>query len=343
MENLTEREKSVLWAIIQSYMVSPEPVGSGSIAKMSNFDISPATIRNVMADLEESGYLTHPHTSAGRIPTDKAYRIYVNSILSEDGINPAKLDAEALSLEREPASIEELLKQTTRFLSRKSHNMGIISAPKINFVTLKHIEFIRLKKQHILAIIIGESGLVENKVINTEEDILQGELDKVRNFINESFHGSTLPEIKRKLREMLLEDKRNFDELVEKAMKLSNLMFSFSGEGEIYYDGTSNLIEEPEFSGTEEMKKLLSAFEEKSLILKILDKCLAANGVTIYIGAEASIGEMADLSIIAATYKKGDKAIGTLGVLGPKRMNYSMVIPIVNYTAKTVSELLTQS
>ncbi len=342
MSNLTAREEKILFSVIQSYVKTPDPVGSRSLAKNYRFNISPATIRNVMADLEDKGYLSHPHTSAGRVPTDKAYRLYVNKILkSSFNINNGSVSNDLKRIWSGPDAsrlgINDILKFTSRYLSNKSNNIGVVMLPIIGQGTLKQIEFIKIDRKKILAVIVDESGFVENRVINSDVNYTPTELEHIRNFLNRSFRGYSLVEIKHLLEERMLEEKKRFDKIVDKAMKMWKLAFEPGSGSDIYYHGTSNILEEPEFSHVEELKILLKAFEEKSSILKLLNKCLDEKGVAIYIGSESTIAEMDDMSIIASSYFTGEKTMGTLGIVGPKRMNYFELIPLVDLTAKIIT------
>lgn len=342
MQDLTQREENILFAVIQSYIRTPEPVGSRSVAKIYKFNLSPATIRNVMSDLEDKGYLTHPHTSAGRMPTDKAYRLYADTILNgspdiSNSVVPKDLSRLWAGQAGDKLGVNEILKFTSRFLSSKSNNIGVVMLPLTGHATLKQIEFIKINREKVLAVIVGESGYVENKVISCDVEYTVSELEHIKNFLNQTFSGYSLIEIKISLEKMMLEEKRRFDKIVDKSMAMCKLAFEDEESSDIYYHGTSNIIEKPDFADVEELKILLKAFEEKSSILKLLNKCLEEEGVAIYIGAESTIEKMDDISIIASTYSTGENSQGTLGIVGPKRMNYSELIPLVAVTAKIIT------
>ncbi|OGL39656.1 MAG: heat-inducible transcription repressor HrcA [Candidatus Schekmanbacteria bacterium GWA2_38_9] len=345
MEELSIRNKQILKAVITSYVSTAEPVGSRTITKKFKLDLSPATVRNIMSDLEEMGFLSHPYTSAGRVPTNKAYRFYVDSILSENVFNsqlPIQFQfGDELKESNEAVNVEDIMKRISHRLSQISNQVGIILAPKFSFTTFKHIEFINLREKRVLAIFVTKSGMIQNKLIKFDEDLSQDTLDKITRYLNEQFQGMTLCEIREKLREMMLEEKRLYDKLVARALTLSSLAFSNAEEEEIYFDGTANILNQPEFSDVEEMKRIFAAFEQKNLLLQLLDKCVNSKGMQIFIGTENPVKEIQDLSIVTSVYKSGDRVLGTLGIIGPTRMDYSQIIPLVSCTAVLMSNLFT--
>ena len=348
MEELNERSKQILETVISSYIATAGPVGSRTIIKRSNINLSPATVRNIMSDLEEMGFLSHPHTSAGRVPTDKAYRFYVDSILkriASEGEFPLSLNTdEELKENRETMNVENIMKWTSHYLSQFSNYIGIIIAPKFSSTIFQHIEFINLRKHQILAIFVTKSGIVQHKVIKNDEDLPQDALDKITKYLNEKFQGMALQDIRMELEEMMAEEKRTYDRLVEKAYYLGRLAFLSPEEEEIYFDGTANILSQPEFfNNVDEMKRIFSTLEQKSLLLRILDKCLDSDGMQIFIGSESPVKETHGLSFITSVYKSRERVLGTLGVIGPKRMDYFQIIPLVNYTANLLSKLFTEA
>lgn len=343
-ENLAEREQHVLFAVIGEYIATAEPVGSRTIARKYEFGLSPATIRNIMSDLEEIGLLLQPHTSAGRIPTDKGFRVYV------DHLEHTRQAFEKLS----SSSIEEvlhgetelgtLMKKATEILSALSKQAGVFLAPNLRSMICRHIDFIKLNNSQVLVIFISESGMVHKRTIRLDRDISQDILDKISKLITTELMGLSLSEIRKKLLQMMKTEKAQFDELLSRAIQLSQEFFSDDvEESELYVGGTLNMMSQPEFADVEKMKVLFKTFEEKRLLIDILDKCLDENGeqVKVIIGNENPIVSTQDLSFVISSYKSGERTLGVVGVVGPKRMNYMHVIPIVEHTAKTVSRLLT--
>lgn len=344
-EKLDERQSQILMAVVCNYIATADPVGSRTIARKYRFGISPATIRNIMADLEEMGFLIQPHTSAGRIPTDKGFRFYVDQIeQSRKSLDEAEVFniEEALHTEIE---LGHLMKKTTDLLSRLSQQAGLVLAPNLESMVCRHIDFIKLTHSQVLVIFISESGLVHKRVILLDEDIFQDTLDKISKLITTELMGLSLAKIRSKLFKMMKTEKAQFDKLLARAIKLSQQFFSEETEdSELYVGGTFNMMNQPEFADIEKMRILFKAFEEKRLLIYILDKCIEEDDedVRVIIGEENDVEDMRDLSFVISSYKYGERALGVVGIIGPKRMNYTQVIPIVGHTAKAVSRLLTE-
>ena len=337
---LTERDRKVLQAIIMDYIQTAQPVGSRIVSKKSKMGLSPATIRNVMADLEEIGFLVQPHTSAGRVPTDRAFRFYVDSILNMRRLIPEEREQIEKSLQEESLGINEIMKRTSHLLSLLSRQTGVILAPRFGSKIFKHIEFIKLRDKRLLVIIVSKTGEVQNKVIEADEELYQDELDKYGRYLTEIMGGLSLTEAKHKIMEELKKEKVLFDKLMYRALQLSQKALEDEGEGNLFIEGTTNIMQSPEFADMEKMRVLIQAFEEKTKIVKLLDKALSAQGIQIFIGAENELNEMVNCSIVTAPYSKENFTLGTLGVIGPTRMDYSSIIPIVDYTARIVGKIL---
>jgi heat-inducible transcriptional repressor len=339
-ENLTERDRKVLQAIIRDYIQTAQPVGSRIISKKSQMGLSPATIRNVMSDLEEMGFLVQPHTSAGRVPTDRAFRFYVDSILNMRRLSSAEREKIEKSLQEENLDINEIMKRASHMLSLLSKQTGVVLAPRFGSKIFKHIEFIKLREKRILVIIVSKTGEVQNKVIEADEELHQDELNKYGKYLTEIMGDLTLAEAKRKIMEEMNKEKVLFDNLMYRALQLSQKALEDEGEGNLYIEGKTNMMQSPEFADLEKMRALIEAFEEKSKIVKLLDKALSIHEIQIFIGAENELHEMIDCSVVAAPYSKENYTLGTLGVIGPTRMDYSSIIPIVDYTARIVGKIL---
>ncbi|PID57267.1 heat-inducible transcription repressor HrcA [candidate division KSB3 bacterium] len=341
---LEKRQRKILIAVVCSYISSAEPVGSRTIARKYDFGISPATIRNIMADLEESGFLAQPHTSAGRVPTDKGFRFYVDhlkhSLQSLEHITSFNIE----DILHNEAEIGNLMKKTTDLLSRLSHQAGLMLAPNLKNTVCRHIDFIKLNNSQTLVIFISESGHVHKRVIRLGEDISQDTFDQMSRLITNELMGLSLTKIRSKLMDMLSAEKIKFDALYARAVKLSQQFFDEEvDESELYLGGTFNMMNHPEFADIEKIKALFQAFEEKRILLSIIDKCLEEEleGAKVIIGEENSVVDMQDLSFVLSSYNYGERLLGVVGVIGPKRMDYTQVIPMVEYTAKTISRLLT--
>jgi heat-inducible transcriptional repressor len=336
---LTEREAKVLKIVVDEYINTSNPVGSRYIAKNSDINLSPASIRNIMADLEDKGFIKHTHTSSGRVPTDLGFRYYVDQfvVLDKSVINKIK-DIENVS----PQNMDYLFKEISKKLGEVSHSIGFVVSPKLNTMYLKHIEFIKLNKENILCIIVTKSGIVHNLIIRVDKKYTESELLVVSNYLNTHFINKSLLEIKQKLFNDMSEKKQHFDEVFQNVKYLAEKFLSNSDfGGEIVSYGTQNIINLPEFRDSESLKKLLAFFEEKTLIYEIVEKCIKEPTVKIFIGSEITDSN-SDLSLVTKPYKRDDKIIGTLGVIGPKRMRYPEIIPIVDYTAEIISKLLSE-
>jgi heat-inducible transcriptional repressor len=339
-QTLTDRDREVLEAIITDYIQTAEPVGSRTVSKKSEIALSPATIRNVMADLEEMGFLTQPHTSAGRVPTDRAFRFYVDSILEVRKLTLVDRDRIEMGFQDEGMDKNEIMKRASSLLSLLSRQTGVILAPRFGSNIFKHIEFIKLREKTILVIIVCKSGEVQNKLIESDEHMSQDELDKYSRYLTEIMGGLNLVEAKRKILDEMKKEKVLFDKLMYRALQLSQKALEDEGGGDLYIEGKTNILQSPEFSDLEKMRTLLQAFEEKTKIVKLLDKALLAEGMQIFIGAENEFNEMKDCSVIAAPYSRENFTLGTLGIIGPTRMDYPGIIPIVDYTARIVGKIL---
>jgi len=337
---LNQRSKKVLRAVVQSYINTAEPVGSKTIAEKFDFGLCSATIRNIMAGLEELGYLTQPHTSAGRVPTDKGYRFYVNSLRAEPE-SPSVLKGFHSRLEVK-RDLNDLMQETSRMLSFMSHYLGVVLAPKWSETIYKKIEFIKLKGKRILLIFITEEGIVQNRIIDSEEELSQKDLSRIAEFLNRRLRGFPLKEVRQKLEEEIREDRAYCNRIIANALKLYYHMLDIEQKGNLYIGGMTEVFDLSDFSDIVKIKKIFKAIEDKHLLIRLLDIAMETEGIQVFIGSENPCIEMHDCSMITSTYREKERVIGTLGVIGPKRMNYREVISIVDYTAKLLSRILTE-
>jgi heat-inducible transcriptional repressor len=336
---LTERSRHILGAIIEDYILTAEPVGSRTVSRKHELALSPATIRNVMADLEDMGFLASPHTSAGRVPTDKAYRFYVDSLLEVRNVAREEQEEIRKRCSLTGRDLGEALRETSRMLSSLSRNIGIVVAPRFSANFFRHIEFIKLGERRLLAILVSQSGTVQNKIIETEEDLRSADLVQMSNYLNHLLRGLTIAQVKEKILGEMQSDKTRYDAMLVQALEFSRQTLTDT-DAEVFIGGQANMLEQPEFSDIGRMKDIFRAFEEKGQLLGLLDRCMDAQGIHIYIGEESHLSQMAGMSLITATYMTGRNTLGVLGVIGPTRMGYAKVIPIVDYTAQLVSRLL---
>ncbi len=342
MNVLDERSRKILWAVTKSYIASNGPVGSRTVTRKYSFALSPATIRNTMADLEELGYITQPYTSAGRIPTERGYRLYVNSILKKHTLAKNKRKRLLKQLSDNLPSIEKdvykLIKEVvSKTLSALSHYLGVATPPKEEDIILKRIEFLKHDREKVFGILISEEGIIKNKIIYLEELFTQKQLNKIARYLNNELTGLTLGEIRTKIISQISREKTICNELIINALMLCKKLIEWETEnmfhvGEI--SGTANL---PDFANMKQIKELFRAIEDKHLMVKP-----GSEGVQVLIGSENTISEMKELSMVGSTYNDGNRTLGTIGVIGPTRMDYEIVIPIVDLTAKTLTQILSE-
>ncbi len=336
---LEERNKKVLQAVIDSYIATGIPIGSHVLARRYDFGVSSATLRNIMAELEEMGYLTHPHTSAGRIPTDWGYRYYIDSLIS---IRNDTEDIEDHLRQVPPlhsGDLHELMVEASQFLAALSHCAGVVIAPTEPEGKYRHIEFVRLRGRQVLIIFVTSTGIVQNKLIELDESIQQHDFNRFSVYLDDELMHYTLPEIRQRLIDKMNEEKRLFMRLMEQTYQASQEVQERDVE-KVYIGGASQILENPEFANVDKMRSLFKALEDKYKLLKLLDRSVAAEGIKVFIGSENPYFEMQGCSLVISSYKAGENIIGTLGVIGPTRMQYKQVIQVVDYTARLVSRLL---
>jgi heat-inducible transcriptional repressor len=333
-----ERIKEILHWVIATFIMTGRPVGSRKIARHSREQLSPATVRNLMADLEEMGYLSQPHASAGRVPTDKAYRFYVDYLLKRRDISQRDRDMIDRNL-RMDANAEHFMARTSQILSQVSRNVGIVISPPISRVALQHINFVKLTENRILVILVSKSGIVQNRIIHYMEEISQTELDQAARYIVENFKEKTLHEIKNQILQMLQKEQALYDRFMQRVITLSAQAFSETDkdlEAEVYLDGASNLIKTPEFSDINRMKLLFETIEQKNRLAALISRCIEGDTqeVRITIGSENELPGIEDCTLITSRYIVDEKTHGSLGILGPTRMEYGRAISLVDYVAR---------
>jgi heat-inducible transcriptional repressor len=341
-DGLSARTQDILHLLIRTHISSGEPVGSKTLSGQLKGGLSPATIRNTMAELEEAGYLTHPHTSAGRVPSEKGFRFYVDTLPGSDPADTVSERRIARML-GENDTPEELMSRTSFVLSDISKNIGIVIAPPLASTQLKHIEFLDLGDGKILVIFVSKSGLLQRKVIRVTDRYPQTELDRAGRFLVERFSERTLTEIRNELLRMMEAERSAYDRML-------NLLHTWNetletpeepGPESVFVQGTVNMLSQPEFADVGRMRELFQMFEEKGRLVKILNECIAANaaeGVKVVIGSELGIASMRDFTVITSTYVSRDKTTGFLGIIGPIRMEYGRVISAVACLGKLIGQ-----
>jgi heat-inducible transcriptional repressor len=331
---LGARQSAVLRAIVVEHIQSGEPVGSHKVSRGARLDLSPASIRNVMAELEERGLLSRPHSSAGRLPTARAYRLYVDSMISTPQVSASHAQAIDRALARNRGEVAEMMSEASRQLSQISNQVGIVLAPDLRRVVVEHLEFVRLDRDRIVAIIVGRSGIVHNRILRFEQQLDQRDLDHAGRFLTEEFRGSTLPRMRAKLQARVTEEKTAYDLLLA-------ALQAEGGEGEIFVEGFSNLLGLPDFADLADVKSLFRTLEEKGRLIDLLDRILEGEGVQVVIGEENPLSDLAHCSLVASSYGPEGRAVGMVGIVGPTRMQYSKGMALVDYLAGVLTRMLT--
>jgi heat-inducible transcriptional repressor len=345
MQILSERSRKILYAVVQSYINYPDPVGSRVVTKRYPFGLSPATVRNIMADLEDMGFLTQPHTSAGRVPTDLGYRFYVDSLVRESELN-ANIEIEILQglyrrLEILKNNIELLLSETTKSLSMLSHYLGIAMSPTPDMTTLRKINLLKYNADKVAVVLFTDEGLIRNKIIAVDADISQKDLNRIATYLNSEFSGFTFDEIKMKILKEMSREKIQCDHLISKAMRICKEALCFP-LNELFISGLSEVLSLPDFADLTAIRELSKAVEDKHKIIKILDTLSELDGVQIFIGSENEPSELKKLSLVASPCIEDDRPVGVVGIIGPTRMNYAKAIYIVENTAKFISKMISE-
>jgi heat-inducible transcriptional repressor len=341
-EALSERAQLLLKALIESYIRDGQPVGSRTLSRDSGLSLSSATIRNVMADLEELGFVVSPHTSAGRIPTDKGYRLFVDSLLKLKPLQSEEIDDIERRLRGDASNGRALVQTVSQMLSSVTQMAGLVTLPNPHYVALSQIEFIGLSENRALAIMVMNNREVENRVVQLERAYSSEELRRAANYLNEAFAGRSLPEVRASLLKQLQETRQTMNQLMQDAIQMAQKVFETPAQDKVEYviAGETNLMGFAQLSNVDRLRRLFEAFNEKHDMLRLLDNCLRAQGIQIFIGHESGYQILDDISVVTAPYMLDNQVVGVLGVIGPTRMAYERVIPIVDVTAKLLGSAL---
>ena len=337
---LSERDREILKILISDYIATADPVGSRTIAKKFPGHLSAATIRSVMSDLTEMGFLAQPHTSAGRVPTGPAFRYYVDSMLKRRELSEGEMEAIREKCGGDERGIGAVIARTSRMLAAVSRYVGLVATPRAERMVFKRIEFMPLSRNKILGILVSQEGVVENRLIEAGDELTYPELERISNYCNQSFIGLTLDDALDKVRRELETERADYDRLLRRAMLFSRQVLEGVPEGDLIVDGEMQLLDSPEFAEVESFKRLVEALDEKQQVLHMLDRCREGDGVQIFIGSDSGAEGVGNVSLVSAPYFRDGKAVGTLGVIGPMRMDYSRVVPIVDFTAKVLGDAL---
>ena len=340
-EELNEREKNILRYIIQQFILTASPVGSRNIARNTDIGVSPATVRNIMSDLEESGYINHPHTSAGRIPTDKGYRFYVDSLMDIQELRNSEKGYINKGLEINMLETDELLRITSILLSSITQQLACVSYPKFDSAIFEKLQIISLSSTRILVVISIKTGLIKTITLELTSEINPNQIDSVQGLLNERLSGLTFKEIRTSFTQRLKDVEEGHKPIIRLFIDSLDKIFKDTKKTEnLFITGAKNVIKQPEFENPENFQSVIELIEDKDIIIHILDKYdKIKNQVYISIGSENKNKKLDDYSLITKEYRFGDIS-GTLGVIGPKRMEYPKIVAIVDYMSKMLTEIL---
>jgi heat-inducible transcriptional repressor len=337
---VNERAQYFLKVLVERYIREGQPVGSRTLARDAGMDLSPATVRNIMSDLEEMGLVASPHTSAGRIPTATGMRLFVDSLLTLKPLERAEVE-QIRSRLASGAEGPEVLEAVSNLLSGITRMAGVVTLPRRERSSFRQIEFLRLSGQRVLTILVNSEGEVHNRIIQVERGFSDSQLQQAANYLNETFSGQDMRNVRERLFQELQDTRDHMDLLMRQALEMAGRVFDAAGVKDDYLiAGQTNLMGFNELASMERLRRLFDAFTEKHEILHLLDKCMQAEGVQIFIGEESGYQLLDDCSLVTAPYEIDDQVVGVLGVIGPTRMAYGRVIPIVDITARLLGAAL---
>ena len=336
---LDERARTLLKTLIERYIADGQPVGSRLLSRHSGLDLSAATVRNVMADLEDLGFIASPHTSAGRIPTPRGYRFFVDSLLTVEPLDSEKIHA--IEGQLHPSQPQQLISSASHLISELTHFAGIVLTPRRKALKIRQIEFVSLSEKRILLILVTTDGDVQNRILFSDRPYSPSELVTAANYLNQYFAGHDFEHIRERVREDLLRLRSDLQDLMaaalaagDEALQQTDTQYVISGE--------RNLLEVEELSSNmKRLRELFDLFEQRTALMQLLDVSQRANGIQIFIGGESGLAPLDECSVVTAPYEVDGQIVGSVGVIGPTRMAYERVIPIVDITAKLLSSALT--
>lgn len=351
MPSLNERMQEILQAVVEDYIETAEPVGSRSLTKRNRgLDLSPATVRNAMADLEDLGFLSAPHASAGRVPTALAFRLYVEKLASRNRLTPRDRELiGALAAETQNRQLGPLLQDASKVLSSLSNHASLVLLPRLDNVVFESIEFVPVRERSVLTIFVAKSGLIQQRMIEVDFPLDRDELREMSNYLRSLLDGKTLSEVRATVLSEMASERVDADALMRHALHLGerSLLHTPNPDSSVMVEGERTFLEQPEFSDLGKMRKLFRAFEEKSLVVRILDavatrptEAASREETAVYFGAEGNVRELKDLAAVMASYSSEGGSTGQVGVVGPIRMDYARVIPLVELTAGALSRTL---
>lgn len=338
--DIEQRQRKILCAIVESYIETALPVGSRTVSQRFRCTISPATIRNVMVDLEERGLITHPHTSAGRVPTDRGYRMYVDCLIEPKHLTKEEESLIAKLITKSCEDFESLMQAVSKAICMMTNVTGIVLTPRLKRSVFKRVELIQIDSSRMLAVLVAGSGLVKNTILEMEEEFTKSELFRISEFLNHELDGMFLGDIKDYLTRRLLEQRDSFYAFLKKAMYILSIPGLLKMEDRIYFDGAASIMSCPEFRDVTKARLFLMLFEEKKDILDLFTQDMETEGTKVHIGKENSSRSIQDYTVITSNYKVKDRVTGALGAIGPTRMEYGKVISAVSYLSDVLGKVL---
>ena len=341
--DLDARSRRLLRSLIATYLANGEPVGSRTLARSSGLDVSPATIRNIMSDLEEVGLVTSPHTSAGRIPTPRGLRLFVDSLVELRPLPPAQRARLELEMSRQSATARDIMTSTSALLSAVTRFVGVVTVPRQADFPLRHIDFVALPDARVLVILVFADNQVQNRVVDLGSALSAATLEQAANYLNSHFAGLRMDEVRVKLLAELREAGSELNRVLSEAVELASATFApVAGEDDVLVSGQTNLMGYEEMADIGRLRDLFETFQRKRDLLQLMDMCAHAQGVQLFIGEESGFAALDGCSVVTASYGSGNRVLGSVGVIGPTRMAYDRVIPVVQTTAELLSDALGQ-
>lgn len=339
---LDARKNKVLQAIIEDYVSTAEPVGSRTIARKYRLGVSPATIRNEMSDLEELGYLEQPHTSAGRVPSDRGYRYFVDTLMAVRELTPPEQEALRHTFERKMREVDALIRETVRLLGESTHLASVVVGPQVGQAVFKEVHLVPVARDRALLVYVTDAGFVENTLVDLPIEVTTVELQRVGALLTDRLRGESFDTLGRGALQAIQQELRRYGVLLEQALEFLSVSLQADGRQRYYFGGATNILGQPEFRDVEKARALLAVMEREEVLGELFQP--EADGtLSVQIGEEIKVRQMQECSIISATYRCGDRVMGRLGVIGPKRMDYAHVVAVVDQVAQRITETLQRS
>ncbi len=337
-DELDSRAREVLREVVLQHVATGEAVSSRSLARGGRFHLSPASLRNAMADLEDLGYLQHPHTSSGRVPTDRGYRFFIDHLMQSRRLSQQERDVIDGQVAH-ASEVDEVMHLASRVLSRLSDQVGVVFMPTLHRLTMRSIDFILVAEGKVMCIIVGTNGMVVNKIVETRQGFTRDELEKISRYISGEYAGLALDTIRRRLIQLTAEERSQVDQAMHKALALGigaveDLM---PMEHELFVEGTASILNKPDFANAGVIRKTFLALQEKEKLVEILNSCLNEDGLQILVGSESDFTHLHNFSLVARRYGSESAPLGMVGILGPMRMEYARVAPLVDYLGRALS------